>query len=464
MILDLKRISASRFLIIAASVILLLYTFVKPPFQSPDEFNHFCRAYQISQGHFTAEVKDNRLGGTIPTALWNYFAVFKEASCDITKKTSYHDIQQTFGIQINSKETVFVDFPNTAIYSPVSYLPAAMAIYLLSGLSDSVTVIYYGSIYFTFFVWLFSMFYVVKSLPIFQWLFVALLLNPMQMYLLQSCSGDHVTNLLSFVLLALVLNCYFDSAKVTNRVLLAITAIAVLLAFTKIVYATLILLLFVIGSEKFGSKRKKLLVCAVSSLLVFGLARYWSNVSLQKSISYNQYNPSNRDWVTLKKGADYVAQKIWLMEHPGQVFKVVVNSLVDDPLFYLRSYIGHFGTYMDLPVDTWFYVVSYLLLLLLAFADAGNFILTWLSKFQVALIAFLTLSMLILSQYLTWTLVGSDKVDMIQGRYLIPIAPMFFLLVYRKKTVFNFYPIYVCVCYVLLSYAYVLPLLHERYF
>ena len=38
---------------------------IVPPFQSPDEYNHFYRAFQVSEGHwFPEKIKNNRLGAT----------------------------------------------------------------------------------------------------------------------------------------------------------------------------------------------------------------------------------------------------------------------------------------------------------------------------------------------------------------------------------------------------------------
>ena len=48
----------------------LLWVALIPPFQSPDEPNHFFRAWQISEGHFFPEkTADRRLGGVLPESV-----------------------------------------------------------------------------------------------------------------------------------------------------------------------------------------------------------------------------------------------------------------------------------------------------------------------------------------------------------------------------------------------------------
>jgi Predicted membrane protein (DUF2142) len=51
----------------------IAFAVLVPPFQSPDEFNHFYRVYQQSEGHFWGEIDSTKtkLGGYIPQSLIN---------------------------------------------------------------------------------------------------------------------------------------------------------------------------------------------------------------------------------------------------------------------------------------------------------------------------------------------------------------------------------------------------------
>jgi hypothetical protein len=47
----------------------LLFLFLTPPMQVPDEPAHFLRAWQISEGNLFADREDNRVGGWMPLSL-----------------------------------------------------------------------------------------------------------------------------------------------------------------------------------------------------------------------------------------------------------------------------------------------------------------------------------------------------------------------------------------------------------
>jgi hypothetical protein len=52
-----------------ALLIGFLYLLITPPFQVPDEPNHFFRCYQISEGHLLPERLESQVGGEIPRSL-----------------------------------------------------------------------------------------------------------------------------------------------------------------------------------------------------------------------------------------------------------------------------------------------------------------------------------------------------------------------------------------------------------
>lgn len=47
----------------------IAFSFITPPFQVPDEYNHFYRAFQISELKVIAERRQNLVGGFLPESL-----------------------------------------------------------------------------------------------------------------------------------------------------------------------------------------------------------------------------------------------------------------------------------------------------------------------------------------------------------------------------------------------------------
>jgi uncharacterized membrane protein len=57
---------------------------------------------------------------------------------------------------------------------------------------------------------------------------------------------------------------------------------------------------------------------------------------------------------------------------------------------------------------------------------------------------------------MTWSPIGGDWIEGVQGRYFIPIAPLFFLLFYNKKIKWKFFESYI---YIIVYFAVIISLL-----
>jgi uncharacterized membrane protein len=400
---------------------------VSPPFQTPDEFNHFYRAYQVSQGRFFAEKSDKRVGGHIPVALEDFTMPYKTMSFITDHKMQAEYLEHAFRIKLTSA-TVFKDFPNTAVYSPVSYLPQATTLYVLSRFNCSVGTLYYGGKLVVFLVWLFSMLFVIRILPFHKWLFTALLLLPMQLYITNSLSADTVTNILAYLLVALILKFSFSERRVAWKQLLLILCVGLLLVITKVIYASILLLMIIIPARQFKNNRYKVISLAVIFFAVMALALIWTRMTMGYYIAYSDYNQDFAHIATLQPAANFSAQKIFLQEYPLHFLHVVFNSFIQHAEFYLVSYIGHFGTYMGTPLPLWAVISSLAVLFFLSIFEKSGVRMLWWQKGAILLTVFILFSAVAMSQYIIWTKVGADNVESIQGRYLIPFFPVFFLL------------------------------------
>ena len=79
---------------------------ITPPFQVPDEVNHFYRAYQIADGHWKAEQHTQRLGGQIPRSLIKVAEPFLDLRWQMNRKTSYETIKRQWSIPLNPDDKV----------------------------------------------------------------------------------------------------------------------------------------------------------------------------------------------------------------------------------------------------------------------------------------------------------------------------------------------------------------------
>jgi uncharacterized membrane protein len=422
-----NNLQPAKVFLIAAVFFELLLNIVTPPLQSPDEFSHFYRAYQISEGHFLPEKTNNRLGGQMPQGIEDFVAQFRNSAYDLDYTLNHQEILNACKIDLQVNERVFKDFANTAYYSPVSYLPQALAITVLKIFTKKVGILYYGGRLFTFIVWLLCMCLAIKQLPVFKWLITFLLLLPMGLYQSNSFSADVVTNILSILFISFVLKNTFQKTKINWQNLLILLSLAALLVLAKVVYAGLVLLLYLIPAARFKNNSTKLLHIGYILFFVSILFVWWSSLVMNYYLPYKNYNPDFRNVASLSACGDYYAQKSYILKHGFYFFEVIYYSLFKHPSSYLKEYVGVFGN-SDINMPGWIYVANGLLILFLAIGEKNKFFFSAGQKIFVFLSALAALVLLLLSQHLIWDCVGEGVVDLLQGRYLIPILPLLLIL------------------------------------
>ncbi len=432
----LDNLKPEKFFLVIAFILGLLYLLITPPFEVPDEINHFYRAYQVSEGHLSPVKLDNRLGGYIPKNIVKFTIPYLKIRFKSHYRITFDTIVNSSKIKLNKNDKIFVDFPNTAMYSFVSYLPQSIAIYFCRQLNCRPFYMLYIARFVTFIFWLTIIFFSIKMMPIYKWLFALLALTPTSLFINSSVSADIINNFLSWFLIAYIFSIAFGERKYTNKSTLIITVFSVLLAISKILYATLFLLFFIIPLKKKFKSTKHYII----SISIIGIITMMSAFSFQKSVKsfytpYSQYNASYRDYITLSAGGDMEKQIDFIKNNKVKTVYIFIKSFFYDELNLMtKSYIGRLG-WLDCKLP-FALILSYLFVIFLisrAEYDRKIYMNLW-QKIVLFLVASAMILLIMLSQYLTWDPVGNDVVYPMQGRYFIPVFPLLFVLFYNHKS------------------------------
>lgn len=419
--------------LVFASLFGLLVLFLTPPFQGADEVNHFYRAYQISEGKFITQKQNNRIGGEVPESLVAFTKPFTDLRWSIHHKTNYETIKQQAQIALEPEKKLFVDFPNTGMYAPTSYLPQALSLFIFRQLNLSPFYLFYGARLFALLFWIAGIFYAIKTIPFYKWLFVLLALLPTSVFVNASLNADMMTNLLSFVLIAYLLRLAFYEEAVTNKKVFIATLLAVLLASCKTVYTPIVLLFLLIPKRKFSDSKNYYAGLMLFFFASFGMALLWSNIMNKLYTPYNLYNPQYRNGIDLVSCADMSEQIHYIKNHGFYLFDVFVNSLKQAFDMYFEGYIGTFG-WVETKLPLWFIYTAYSVILIVAVLDKNkNIVLKPIHKITIAVCLIAVVCLVLLSQHLTWDCVGGDIIATISGRYFIPAFPLLFMLFYNSK-------------------------------
>jgi uncharacterized membrane protein len=418
------------FFLIIGSIFGILFLVLTPPFQVPDEINHFYRAYHIADGNLSAIKQDNRLGGFIPQSLIQAIAKNANIKGSPFTKTSFRHIEKQLQLPLEDEPKEFVDFPNVALYTPISYAPQSLVIALMKRLHIAPVKILYVTRFSMLLLWLATVFYMVKKLPIFQWFFSLIALLPMSLFINMSVSADVVTNILCFLWIGHVFKLAFGDKVVDIKDIVLLFVLSILLSSAKYVYTPSVFLVFLIPASKYfnWSTSKSVLLHLSIIFIAFAVAFKGSSYASHTYIAYADYNKAYNVGIDIPIGVDINGQMAYLKANPKKIIEVVVTGFCESFLMLKNTYIGVLG-WLDVRIPMLFIYLGYVSILLVLLYE--NFInkhkIGYKQRIILLLVSSLMMFLVYLSQYLSWAAVGSEYCGSIQGRYFIPILPLLFL-------------------------------------
>jgi uncharacterized membrane protein len=433
--------------LILALVFGLSLVFIAPPLQVPDEIDHLNRAYQLT------ELDIFQYNSTVPASLMQLFDNYAKMNYDTFKKNSIDKVQALRKVELNpdARTTIFVRpfiFP---------YFPQALGISLGKIFNCSpVMLLYIGRI----FNLLFSIgliYLAIRTAPVLKWTFSLLGLMPMTLFLCASLSKDAMIIGLSFLLIALLLRfAYGQQKKIGTRDLIILFAIAFLVAASRSIYAILIGMFILVPAEKIGSL-KKYFIIFISLIITVILATQISALkplfqpkaanptqqAMNNSLltdapstripsTFDYFRQSDRPNL-IPEGINYNKQKNFIMNNPVQYAEILFRSVfISERDFILNSFIGIMGWYRHLP--NWLINLYFLTLLITALIYSSPDIrITTPNKIIIACLFIAGVILIETGLYLAWNPVGQKNIIDVQGRYFIPYAPLFFLLLYNTS-------------------------------
>jgi len=397
------------------------YMAVMPLSSVPDELSHFLRAYEISEGHFISERSEadsKMVGRELPAALsenWNGVGA------------RWSDVEPMSQVVINEEETIFQQFPNTALYSPFSYLPQVVGISVAKLFTDHVMVIAYMGRFFAWLVVGIILFFSIRYIPVGKVLLMVLSLLPISMQESASLAADGLAYAICVAFVTFVLYMrFFYKEQMGKRHYVLLYLLVFYIATVKIVYMPLCLLAFLIPMERFGGRKGYVKHAVIAGALAVATCFVWLGIS---GSIMEPYNP----------GADPDHQMEYLLSKPHGFVGVLVHTIFTETDNYIKQMMGHRLGWLDIYLNQFLVFATFVLFIMvlikeryvvpsegLATTDsksgacwlAGSSackIFMWASVCCVVLLIFISL-------FIQWTPVGFPGVTGVQGRYFIPLV------------------------------------------
>jgi uncharacterized membrane protein len=373
-----------RLFIAAALLLGLAYVFVTPPFEVPDEQNHFWRALAVGRGELLpARGLDSiPVGKSTQTFVW----VISRAE---PLETLEQKLRIVLPIRYDGTFGGTVRF--AAWYTPLPY--AAQSV--VAALPLRPAIVFYGGRVANLIVAVLLIALAIRIAPKYGAVFAAAALLPMSMYELASLSADAATIALAFLFTALLL------AAPRRPWLIALTGFA--LALCKPAYFLIALLAFAMPL-RWRERMSIVGATALGTLLSFLAA------------GRGAYNPR------VGLPVDAGAQLRCIASDPIHFARVMLHDVVTNGRFYIEEMIGRFGA-NELKLSP--IVITIEILLLLTVALTCGAALRARVRVTALAIVVMTTAGILLSQYLIWSVVCGDSLEGVQGRYFLEILPLF---------------------------------------
>jgi uncharacterized membrane protein len=408
--------TASRIFLPLAWIFGTLFALITPPFQVPDEFQHFYRAYQVSEGRLTAYRQNGEVGGDLPISLKTFSErVWGNHPFDPSSKADIRNVWAARTIPLQSRTRDFFVFGNVSWHSPTNYFPQAAAIAVARRIGLGPMGIFYAGRLGNLFGWSLLVYFSLRLIPILDWTILLLALTPMSLAQAASLSADATVNGVCFLFVAAAMRCAMMDGFIRKTHLIGLTLCGAAVALAKTAYLPLTILFLLIPERRFSSRGRYWAAFASFMLICLATIAGWSLCTFG-SESYSMTDVSPR------------RQLIYMLHHPFLMLHMEVGMLLAVP--FISSIIGQLGWH---EIKLWFpLTAAYFGVVFWTTRIAGWPDRTMTMRQRIVLVAaavgcWVAVFSLI---YLTFTPVGGRSINGLQGRYMIPATGPFFLMFY----------------------------------
>lgn len=417
------------FLGIFFGVMIMIFT---PLFLYPDENAHFYRTLGIIDGQIVVQKPDEEHSGSfLPKSIHElekatkFYDFLTDRDC-LKEKISFKDISEASSYTKNG-EKIFINHINTALYSPVAYMPQVTGMKFMEMFTPSLLYIMFGGKIFNFLFYLILGFFAIRSLPFLKWVGVLILLAPINLSLAGSLSTDPVLLSSSMLFFAKILQYSVgDDSKIGWKQVVLLAVLAFIIGQVKQNFL-IVFFVFLIPKKKFcGGYFVKMATVVVPSVV---LSLVWGKIASSVLV------PGN--------GAKPVEQAVYILSHPIEYLQTFLRT---SRIFsrMLREMVGVLGC-LNIRLDWWAYGLYYIFFVLNVFfsidvESKGREMFSLKQKLIILSLSLLIIFVVSTNMYIVWSHVGADLIDGIQGRYfaavLLPAAAFFSIMLPARKSCF----------------------------
>lgn len=403
------NIKPEKVLLYITPIFCLILSATMPVGRGHDEYVHWLKAYEVSEGTLLTKIYENHALVHIPEAAFNIIAERPN------KVFKYVDNLQFLDEEINNENRKYSNIQSAATYCFVQYVPQAAGI-AFGRLITKVPLLlsYFGRI-FNMITCISLMYFAIKNIPFGKNILLVISVIPIVIEGFSTFSADGITIAMACFFIAYTIKIAFgDVTKCGTKQIVTLTLSGAVLALCKFVYLPIVFLVLLIPKEKFKDRQEKVIAITLIILVATILNLGWLYVGSQALFA------------TDITGTDLKVTQI--INNPIKYIQKVIYTFTQNAnKYFLSCFGGQLEWDENVKMDFVPYIMS-LLMLLATFCEEKNKKLF--SKKQIILILLIILviiGLIFTSIFLQWT-TDDSQIDGVQGRYFIPILPLIMLL------------------------------------
>lgn len=402
----------------------LIFLCVNPPFQSPDEPEHMLKMWGYTQKTLRYQVKNGQTGLELPQSLaylYNFYNVYRLSN----NKIPYKSTIQALEVPLAKETTTFLPHTPTS-YTPVSYFPSFIILWIMKFLNIKPLCMMYILRFCSLLVYLALVYYSIKTTPCTKWMFLFFGILPVNIMQACSVSTDGITAGVIMLYIACTLKLAFSKDTLPNTKQIVIWgALITFVSLLKFAYLPFILLYFLIPEEKFQTPKSYY----TNFLLIVLINIFITGVFLCGVISSPSIN-------TYGLGHHFINKPELIKEivlSPFAYIKMLFASAIFLKKFLYQNMISSIGVTLAMIPLKYTHLAWAGLICSVFYTDIKEKIcnVTFKNKLWITAAVVLSFVLIMTSVYLVYQ--TKPYIVGVQGRYFTPLIPLILLLFYTKK-------------------------------
>lgn len=394
----------------------IMFVVLFPVGYAPDENSHMYKAYDLSCGNFVTPLGEKNEGDMyVPKVIVNIF--------DKKETSTYSLIHKHMREEPKYNETVPVQ-TIAKTYSSVNYLTSGFTFFICRIFNVNILLACYIAKLVNFLLFIIVGYYCIKTIPFGKLLLAIYMFLPMILQQACSLSADAIVNCLAILFITYNLKLLYQEQDLSAKQRIIYYLITIGLSLCKYVYFPLTFMSLLLIKNKNISKknRNKLIITSIIASLFVAILWYLFSqqyVDVREYIKIHNIKP--------------IEQVKYILKHPFIYIQTLWNTIETNGEWYLLTFVGSELGWLDIKIPKINILIMLFGLLILPFFEKNEKSLEKGQKIIIILIFVMIVLLILTGLYMTWTGIGEDKIDGVQGRYFIPVFILILLTMIKQN-------------------------------